>query len=739
MVEIVNQAGGSSGQLPENLPYGGELVPAVSGPGTVRPFEDDDGLDLQWVWRVLVARWYWILAVAGLGLAVALAQSLLAVPQYRSKALLELNPPTLSVLGSEAQGEQMTVASTDWEFLETQYGLLRSRDLARRVVEDLNLAAAGQAQRPGSSPEERINALAGRLAAGVTITPIPDSRLVEISYSSANPDEAAKVVNGYADAFLEASLDRRYEATARAREFLADRLETVRQQLNSSEEALVAYARANNIIMPGGEGDEEGGAISLTATSLTTLNAALAEAQQRRIAAEQRYRQAGSISNTQAATAGLRSERAALETQYQEKSTYLQDSFPEMVRLRARIAAIDEAIRNEAGTASNSLRAEYQAALAEENALRARVSQLSGSMLNEQGLSVEYNALKREVDTSRSFYQALLERYNEIGAIEGIGTPQAAIVDRGEVASAPYSPNITRNLVLGLILGLGLGVALAFAYEVLTDTIKTPEDVREKLRQPLLGVVPKKKRKQDLAEQVSDPLSPISEAYASLVTTLQFTTNQGMPGVLTVTSTSPSEGKSTTSLILAKKLASLGKRVLLIDADLRRPSFIIEENFEAGLSQLLSGHGELSDHVMPTAEDGLYLMPSGPVPPNPGLLLNSETMRACIRRLRSKFDHIILDGPPMLGFADSTLLALNSDGVLFVVESGKTRRRAALEALSRMRAVGGRILGVALTKHVGKSGEYGYRYEQYAKNYALAVRPQPHELTPALLEGRDDS
>lgn len=722
---------GPSGSFPAQSRDGG--VPAsYSRP----PFEqdefEDDGIDLGWIMQVLLARWYWILAAGALGFALALALSLTATPLYRSTASLELNPPTVPILAGQGMGEQMTVANTDWEFLETQYGLLRSRDLARRVVEDLNLAAEADEGDDGQSPEERIEDRAAGLAGGISVAPIPNSRLVELTYTSASPQEAARVVNGYADAFLRASLDRRFEATSEAREFLADRLATVREQLNQSERALVAYARANGIIMPGGEGE---GAASLTATSLASLNAALADAQQRRIAAEQRYRQAGAITNTQSATSGLRAERAALESEYREKSTYLQDDYPDMVRLRARIDAIDEAIRNETSTASNSLQAEYQAALAEENALRARVQQLSGSMLNEQELSVEYSALQREVETSSSLYQALLERYNEIGAIEGVGTPQAAIVDRGRVPGAPFTPNIPRNLVLGLILGLGLGVGLAFVYELLTDTIKTPEDVREKLRQPLLGTIPKKRRNEDLSEQLADPQSAISEAYGSLLTTLQFTTNKGMPSVLTVTSANAAEGKSSTALVLAKRMGGLGKRVLLVDADMRKPSFILEEEADRGLSRLLTGEGSLEDHIVKTGLEGLYLLPSGHVPPNPSLLLSSPSMRELVEQLSTHFDHVILDAPPILGFADAPLLARLSSGVLMIVESGRTRRKAALEAFTQIGAVGARVLGVALTKYAGQLGAYGYGYGSYGSQKAITARSQPHELTPELFSG----
>jgi polysaccharide biosynthesis transport protein len=406
-----------------------------------------------------------------------------------------------------------------------------------------------------------------------------------------------------------------------------------------------------------------------------------------------------------------------------------------MVRLRERIRALNEAISRESRTASGGLAAEFRAAQAEENALRARVQQLSGSVLQEQDLSSEYRVLQREVDTQQSLYQALLEQYNQIGVGEGVGAPAGVIVDRAQVPGAPYTPNIPRNLILGLLLGLALGVGGAMLYEFLTDLIKTADDVREKLRQPLLGTIPKLKRDESLTDELADPKSPMSEAYGSLLTTLQFSTSQGMPKILTVTSATAAEGKSTTSLILAKRLTAIGKRVLLIDADMRRPSFIFDNDTDAGLSQLLTKHGALKDNLIRTNSGELYLLPSGPVPPNPSLLLNSKEMRNLIARLRSLFDHIIIDCPPTLGFADSIILGSLSDGTLLVVESGRSRRPVVLEAIAQLRSAGGRIVGVALTKCPKSAVAYGYEYGYYDSKLEITDQSRGHELSPQLFGG----
>jgi capsular exopolysaccharide synthesis family protein len=700
---------------------------------------DDDGLDFESIWHIFWSRRYWILGAGAVGLAIALVYSLLQTPLYRATASLELNPPTIPILTGQGQGgDDLVVPSQDWQFLATQYGLLKSNALGERVAQDLGLASKDVAGSSTGDPKTRLSALGAGLAGGLDVKPVPDSRLVELSYTSPDPAEAARIVNGFADAFLESTLDRRYEATGKARIFLEKRLKTARDEVNEAERQLVAYAKANNIILLSTEGEGgETGTSSLTGSSLSSLNAALAVAQQKRIAAEQRYRQAGSITEVNASTAGLRQEKAKLETEYREKSTFLKDDYPDMVRLKSRIEAINQEIKREAGTSSNSLRAEYQAALAEENALRGRVNQLSGNALNERERSIQYNMLQRELDTKRSLYATLLERFNQVGVASGIGTAQAAIVDRGSVPGAPFSPNIPRNLMLGLFLGLGLGAAFAFAYELITDTIRTPDDVREKLKLAPLGVIPAKKSKENLAELLDDHRSPIYEAYSSLQATLQFSTSQGLPHSILVTSSQPAEGKSTTSLVLARLLAESGRKVLLLDADMRKPSFVVEEQVDIGLTRVLTTEDEPRKHVLKTSNSNLWLMPSGPVPPNPTHLLASQRMREVLDELLSFFDVVIVDGPPIHGFGDAPVLGTVCEGVLFVIESGKTRRRLALDAVSRLQRPGITILGAALTKFRAYAADYGHSYKYYEKYSAVEGRSRSSILTAQLMHGHD--
>jgi capsular exopolysaccharide synthesis family protein len=494
----------------------------------------------------------------------------------------------------------------------------------------------------------------------------------------------------------------------------------VKGELEKSERQLVSYAQRQGIINTGG-GDESGSDTnSLPGASLVALNQALAAAQTKRIVAEQRYRQAGALANTaevNESTATMRQQRAGLEAEYQEKLTSFKPEYPDMVRLRSRIDALDQQIRKEVGTVaggrSGSLMADYRAAAAEERSIEARVNQLKGAVLNLRGRSIEYNILQREVDTNRTLYDALLQRYKEIGVAGGIGTNLVSVVDRAEPPGGPYKPNLMLNLLIGFLAGLATGVLAALALEFINDTIKTPDDVRGKLGLASLGVIPKKTSQNTVIEELRDQTSPVSEAYFSLRTALQFSTDHGAPKTLLVTSTRAAEGKSSTTLALAQNFARLGKSVLLIDSDLRKPAFKTDADPDRGLSKLLTNLEAIKEHALPTDARDLWLLPCGPLPPNPAELLASPRLNQLISEAAKHFDMVIVDGPPVLGLADAPLLGAACEATMMVIESGKTRTKAAVDASNRLKASGSRILGAVLTKYRHQVGGYGYNYEPY--------------------------
>jgi succinoglycan biosynthesis transport protein ExoP len=673
-------------------------------------------LNLATIWRILM-EWRWlILGTTAVAVAGAIIVTLLTTPLYRAQAVLELNPPAVEIM----ENSKAKSIGEEKGFLATQYGLLQSRNLAERVAQDLNLASKPEfvSQAPDRATRQKI--AAAILQGNFDVQPVPGSRLVKINYSSPSPALAAQIVNSFADNFINSNLERRYEASSYARHFLERQLAKVKTELEKSERLAVAYAQQQSIINTGG-GDNPGDTASLPGASLVALNDALSAAQTKRITAEQRYRQASAATAGDVAqgTASLRQQHAALEADYQEKLAQFKPDYPEMVRLRSKITSLEQAIREEAGVVAGgratTLLAEYRAAAAEERSIEGRVAALKGTVLNLRGRSIQYNILQREVDTNRSLYDALLQKYKEIGVAGGIGQNLVSVVDRAQTPGGAYTPNLMLNLLMGLGLGLVAGLAAALALEFINDTIKTPDDVRDKLRLPSLGVIPKKKGSDALSEELKDQSSPISEAYFSLRTSLQFTTDTGAPKSLLITSTRAAEGKSSTTLALAQNFARLGNRVLLVDGDLRKPAFVTGLDPTEGLSKLLTNSDALEKHILATQFENLSLLPCGPLPPNPAELLASPRLKAIIAEASEKFDMVIVDGPPVLGLADAPLLATVCRGTLLVIESGKTRTKAALDAINRLRSSGGHLLGAVLTKfrHQAHGYGYGYSYEPY--------------------------
>ena len=679
-------------------------------------------LDLATLVRVL-QHWRWlILGSVVLGLVGAIAATLLTTPVYQAWVTLEANPPTVTV-NEEQSRERETSVTNSYDFVATQAELLSSKTVAERTAQELNLVNNPDVVPLNLDPSSRLRIATGQVQGGLKVIKPEEGQIIKFSYDSTSPQLAAMIANGIADSFINASLQRRYEASAYARNFLERQISKTRGDLEHSERALVAYAQSQGIITTatGADGQPAGGdSGSLQGESLVTLNKALADATARRVAAEGAYRQAratGPTAEVTASTQILRQQRAQLEADYQQKLTFMKPDHPDMLSLRSQINELDRQIARESDQMSsgrtNTLLSEYRAALSAEHALQARVNQLKGAVLNLRGRSIQYNILQRDVDTNRSLYDALLQRFKEIGVAGGIGLAPVSIVDRADTPTFPFKPNILLNLIAGLGLGLLGGLAGAVGLEFLNDTIKTREDIRSKLNLACLGMVPTT-GKGSFVEELKNPASVVSEAYSAVVAALRFSTDTGMPRVLFVTSTQPTEGKSSTALALAQNCARREKSVLLIDGDLRKPAFRAA-NDRVGLSKLLTTEDSIDEHVVLTQHPGLWLLPSGPVPPNPADLLSTGRIRKVIGEATERFDLIVIDGPPTLGLADAPLLSAAASTILFVVESGKTRTRAAIEALNRLEATGAHVLGAILTKAAGVA--FGYRGDRYGYGY----------------------
>lgn len=708
-----------------------------------RPNEDE--IDLLAYWQLLVKRRWLILGIVSAVVAVALMRTLLTPPIYRATAVLQVDSDGIQIM----QVDGMTPnRGYDPDFNETQYELLKSRTLAERVAEDLSLVGSGIFRRlqPPSwfqrlktlvSPAARASAEAALAAAeaaqgkasgpsaaaelaratglvqgGLAVEPVRNSHLVRIHYDSLLPAFAAQVANAVADSFIATSLDRQFGASSYAKTYLEDQLAQVKSRLENSERELVEFAQKENIVSTS-DGK------SLVGHNLSELNTALAATQSQRIRAEARWNEAKGVAGaalpadmlSDSILRTLQQQRAKLQGQYQEKLQVFKPDYPEMLALKSQIDEAQKQITDELAAIRASVKAEYDAAAAQEKMLVAQLDALRKETLDVDSRSIQYNILKRDVDTNRQLYDGLLQRYKEVGVAGGVRSSNISIVDRAQVPGAPYAPSLSRNLMLGLLLGLLLGVAAALVLEYLDDTLKTPNDVEQHLHMAVLGIVPKLAR-QSPQDALRDPRSAFSESYRSVRTALQFSTERGVPNVLLITSTGPGEGKSTSALTLARNFAHLGKRVLLIEGDLRNPSLsrALGVSAEAGLSSLLAGAATLAQSVKKSDDPRLDVIFAGPIPPSPTELLSGHKLVSLLMAGAEKYDQIIIDGPPVLGIADAPILANVAAGTLLVVRAGDTRIGAAQSAIKRLRATRARLIGCLLTQYGGKTADYGYSY-----------------------------
>ena len=708
---------------------------------------DQATIDFAFYWRLALKHRFMILGCFLGMLVIGATLTLLMTPVYTAKATLQIDREAARIIDSEDVTPRENMMQGE-EFFQTQYGLLRSRSLAERVIESLGLASSDESLEAlgvevpenvgfaSSKAAQRREAALQALEEGLSVSPIRGSRLVSIGYDNPNPAVAARIANGFAENFIQANLDRKFESSSYARRFLEERIAQTKERLESAERQLVAYAANQQIINVGvpSEGAAPGGATeSLTSSNLVALNSALARTRAERIAAEERWRSAGTselmtlpevLQNP--TIQRLTEQRALLDAEYQQKLSIYQPDYPEMLQLKARIDEADGQIRAIAGNIRSSIQSQYQIAANQERSLQAQVNGLTGDVLDLRDRSIQYNILQRELDTTRTLYEGLLQRYKEVGVTGGVTANNISIVDVATPPRKPSKPNMLLNMALSALLGLGLGVLTALVLEALDETLATPDDVEKKLGLSVLGVTPFLEKGETPLEALGDIRSGFSEAYYSLRTALQFSTPDGAPSSLLVTSSRPAEGKSTTAYAIALNLARVGKRVLLVDGDLRNPSMhrVVGVENERGMSNLLSGSASLAEVVRPTSQDNLFFIPCGPLPPNPAELWGGDRLRQFLAETRSSFDHVVIDGPPVLGFADSPMLAAAVSGVLFALESRGTRRGQARGALKRLQVGRAHLLGVVLTKFSTKSAAYNYGGYDYAYDYHYGAEPE---------------
>ncbi|TDG12866.1 polysaccharide biosynthesis tyrosine autokinase [Seongchinamella unica] len=705
-----------------------------------QPEPDDDFIDLRELWHMLWRRRWTILVTMGLILLVTAIATAMMTPIYRATTVLQIERDTGKVLEFQEVTAEESASARD--FYQTQYELLQSRTLARRVIDQLGLqdAPAGQ-EEPGAlrqmvtavrefivGEEEAQEQLPPDLEAlfleNLTVQPVSNSRLVRLHYDSPNREQAALIVNTIARAYVDMNLERRFEASTYAKSFLEDRIKQVRADLEDSERALVEYTQARGIINQEDKQD-------ILMEKLKEMNRAQVVAESQRIEAESQYQEALTASSASLAQAldsqviqGLKDRRTELQSEYRELLKVFKPDYPKMLQLQEQIDQIDAELDTEINHIRDGIKIKYQAKLREEAKLAESIAATREEILSLNARSTDFQTLKREVDTNRELYDGLLQRMKEVGVAAGVSNNNISVVDKAEIPRGKHKPKPLLNLMLALVLGGFAGAALAFLFEMLDDTVKSAAELEKLVRKPVLGVIPRLAGKgAPEGEQLAihaymEPTSALAEAHRSMRTALMFSTAEGAPKTLHFTSVTAGEGKTTSAANTAITFAQTGSKVLLIDADLRNPSLhkVFARPNDNGLTNYLTGDAEPARVTQRTGVDNLFLMTSGPVPPNPAELLHGARMLDLASLAAKRFDYVIIDGPPLLGLADALLLADVAQASLLVVAAGQARNGGVEAGLKRLQHSRANVLGTVLTKldlnksSYGYGADYGYAY-----------------------------
>lgn len=699
-------------------------------------FETDRIPIIRQYLRIAMRRRYVILGAIAACVLLGLIVTLLITPKYTAETTVEISRESNQVTNFQSVEREASVA--DQEFYQTQYGLLQSRSLSERVAVQLRLVddpkffelfgvkvnskafETVNGRYSGSGREERQRVAGEALIRHVKVEPTRLSRLVEISFTSPDPVFSAKVANAWADNFIQTNLERKVEATSYGRNLLQQQLGQLKSRLDASQRQLVGYASAQRIInlpsQSGGDGKTTS-EHSIVADDLAALNTVLSQARADRIQAEARYQQAGGAgASTEAlrnpAINSLRQKRAELAADYQRLMTQFEPGYPAARAIQSQISQLDRSIAREEGRVSGSLQNDFREARERERVLAIKVNQLKESYLDLRRRSIQYNIYQQEVDTNRALYDGVLQRFKEIGVAGGVGVNNVSIVDTARAPERPSSPHLIINLAVALLAGLVLGAGIAFVQEQIDEAIADPGEVERRLGLPLLGSVPKLSSGTPM-EALLDRKSEMVDAYLAIQTNLSFATEHGVPRSIAVTSTRPAEGKSTTALALATMLARAGRKVILVDGDMRAPSVhhLGGVGHELGLSNFLAGDNDIDRLTFPMTDLGFTAMSAGPLPPNAAELLTGNRLSLLLERLLETFDHVVLDSPPVMGIADAPLIASRVEGVIYAVESHGIRSSMVKTALARLDNANARVFGGVLTKFEARKANYGQGYE----------------------------
>jgi len=714
-------------------------------------------------------RYRWVaLAVLALVMTGAGVFTYSESPMYRSTAriLIELEDERSIALEGVSAASSSAYSLDPGPYFQTQYRILTGLDLARRATARIDRRALPEFN--GSAPalrgvwwlRARLRTAVGRqlrwlrgipeplppapgviasdaaaelIVARLSVEPVSDSRLVDIHYVSSDPNTASTVVNAVAEEYTRQNMELRQQSMSKSLEWLIEELDRQERTVETSERAMAEFRAAQHTTSLG---DPQ----NIVTARLTQLNDAATRARTARAQKESLVHQIEAL-GANAADAipaisantyiqAIRTRLADLQRQRTLLAERYGDRHPEMVSLAASIEDVSKQLAAETAKAVDTIRHEYESAVLEERTLAQALVDQQRVATDLDRRSVSYTMLEREAASNRQVYETLLQREKEMQVLANSRGNNVRIVERGTTPGTAATPNVRRNLTLGALVGLLVACGLVFGLDYLDDTIKSADDISRKLGLPCLGLVPILRRRSDRALLTAGRSGPFGEAIRSLRTSVAFSHNSPGNGVLLVTSAQPLEGKTTTACNLAIALAYGGAKVLLVDADMRRPNVhrAMSLPVEPGLADVLSGQVPLTGAVTRLQSPSLWILPAGSSPENPSELLASSAMEALIDKLRAgPFDWVVVDTPPVLAVTDASVLARQATGVVFIVGANMTRRRVAERAIETLAMSGPRILGAVLNRVTYAPDVYSYEQYHSTRQEPATVGAQPQQ------------
>lgn len=680
-------------------------------------------------------------------------------PVYVATARIEIDRENANILPFQGQDAYDYMADLD-NYIETQSRILTSETLALQTIRSTGLVvdpefasgAPSDSLASGTLANQKRPPELGAFLASMSVKRVPNSRLLDVTFESTDPQLAARIVNAHIENYIQANFKSKYEATTRASTWLADQLNELKVKVEKSENARLAYERENQIWQLD---DKE----NITTQRLSDLNKELTDAQADRMKKEALFdfAKSGDMDGVpqmhdDGVLQDLLKKRADMQTLYTDGLNQYGPNFPKVQRLQAQLKEVDQLIEKEKKNVVDQLGNDYKAASQREGLLMQALERQKTDANQMSERLVKYNILKRDAEANKALYDGLLTKLKEADISVGLKASNVRVVDPAMIPSTPARPAKTRNIALSILVGLVGGIGLALIREYLDNTVKTPDDIETLARLPSLAVVPSfaepngRRRRAGLLTSVSSnghdkqmqlvaqhlPKSQVSEAFRALRTALLLSQADRPPQVILVTSSLPREGKTTAAANLAVTLAQLGDRTLLLDADLRKPGvgrvLNLADGEYAGLSSYLAGVSSLDLVTIPhPAIPNLAAIPTGPLPPNPADLLSSHKLADAIAELRAKYKFIVIDSPPIMAATDAVILSVQADGVLLVVRSGETPKEAFTRARDLLVSVKCRLLGVVLNAVDSSAPDYyySYRYYPYSEGYG------PQEAEPA--------